>query len=213
MRVYHFLNEHYGLEAIEKKRLKVSRLKSLNDPFEYYHIDTDNSGTRSILKDRLNRTNRELGIICFSKDFTNPVQWAHYGDSHQGICLGFDIPDKELFGIDYVKSRTAGTEFKNSLDLKGRDYIKYMLSKKHEHWQYEKEVRMIVPFSEKVMDRRLIFTPFNDYLSLKEVILGFRCVVKTKRIKSILGSKYHSCQIHKLEMSSTEYAMRLQEIY
>ncbi len=209
MRVYHFLNKQYGMEALSKRTLKVSRLKSLNDPFEYYHIDTDNYGTRSVLKGRLNRANRELGIICFSRNYSNPVQWAHYGDSHRGICLGFDIPDEELFEIDYIQNRTSGTEFKNSLDLKGRAYVKYMLSKKHEHWRYEQEVRTIVPFTERVMDDRLIFTPFSDKLRLREVILGVRYIGSTKNIKSYLGKDKDKVQISRLEMSPTEYEMQL----
>jgi hypothetical protein len=209
VRVYHFLNEQYGLEAIANKVLKVSRLKALNDPFEYYHIDTDNYGTRSVLKGRLNRTNRELGIICFSQNYTSPVQWAHYGDSHRGICLGFDVPDEDLFEIEYVKHRTAGGEFKNSLDLKGRDYIKYMLSRKHEHWKYEQEVRMIIPFSEKVMDDRLIFTPFSDKFTLRQIFLGVRCSTSIKNIKSYLGKERDKLQIYKMEMSRTEYAIQI----
>lgn len=212
VRVYHFLNEQYGLQAIERKTLKVSRLKSLNDPFEYYHLDTDNYGTRTTLKDRLNRTNRELGIICFSQAYTDPVQWAHYGDSHQGICLGFDILDEELFKIEYVKHRTAGSEFIKSLDLKGKEYVKYMLSKKHEHWEYESEVRMIIPFREKIMDDRLVFTSFDSSISLKEVMLGIRCGTSMKKIKSLLRKGNQSCQVFKMEMSPTEYKMKIQEL-
>ncbi|GHB61538.1 hypothetical protein GCM10008107_08000 [Psychrosphaera saromensis] len=211
MRVYHFLNEQYALDALVNKTLKVSRLKSLNDPFEYYHIDTDNCGTRSVIKGRLNRANRELGIICFSQNYINPVQWAHYGDSHRGICLGFDIPDELLFEIDYVKKRTAGSEFKNSLALQGRDYIQYMLSKKHEHWRYEEEVRTIIPFSEKVMDDRLIFTSFSDELSVREVILGVRCKSSMKDIKRYIRKLNCDISVVRLEMSQTEYAMRLAE--
>lgn len=212
MRVYHFLNERYGIEAITNQTLKVSRLKSLNDPFEHYHIDTDNYGTRSVLKGRLNRANRELGVICFSKSYTSPVQWAHYGDCHRGICLGFDIPDEELFEIDYMNHRTACREFKSSLDLKGREYIKYMLSKKHEHWKYEQEVRTIIPFPENVMDDRLIFTPFGDKFSLIEIMLGLRCTISVKNIKSYLGKERHKFQIYKMEMSPIEYAMQLPQV-
>lgn len=212
MRVYHFLNEQYGLAAISNQTLKVSRLKSLNDPFEYYHIDTDNYGTRSVLKGRLNKTNKELGLICFSRNYTNPVQWAHYGDSHRGICLGFDIPDENLFEIEYIKQRTSALEFKSSLDLKGHDYIRYMLSKKHEHWQYEEEVRSIVSFPEKVLDDRLIFQPFNVNLSLREVILGVRCSTNIKEIKKNLAVNKIEAQVNKLQISTTEYAVKIPQL-
>lgn len=31
-----------------------------------------------------------LRILCLTEDSLNPVMWAHYGDEHRGVCLGFD---------------------------------------------------------------------------------------------------------------------------
>ncbi len=25
--------------------------------------------------------------------WSNPVIWAHYGDKHRGLCLGFEVPE------------------------------------------------------------------------------------------------------------------------
>ncbi|WP_368046675.1 DUF2971 domain-containing protein [Pseudohongiella sp.] len=165
-----------------------------------------------MLKGRLNRTNRELGIICFSQNYTDPVQWAHYGDSHRGICLGFDVPVEKVFEVEYANCRTSGKEFKNSLTLKGHEYVQYMLSRKHVHWRYEQEVRMIVPFAERVMDDRLIFVPFNEDLSLKEIMLGVRCSASLKKVKQQLGKDRHAFRVYKMEVSPTEYAVRIPQI-
>jgi hypothetical protein len=35
MRLYHFIRERFGLEAIRDSRLKISRINELNDPFEF----------------------------------------------------------------------------------------------------------------------------------------------------------------------------------
>jgi len=88
-----------------------------------------------------------------------------------------------------------------------------MLSKKHEHWRYEQEVRTIIPFPRKVMDDNLIFTPFGDKFSLSEIMLGLRCATSVKNIKSCLGNERQKCQIYRMEMSPTEYAMQLPQVF
>ncbi len=35
MRLYHFFSEKYALEALRNKRIKVSIINELNDPFEF----------------------------------------------------------------------------------------------------------------------------------------------------------------------------------
>ena len=36
MRLYHFINADYAVEAVGLRRLKISRLDKLNDPFEMF---------------------------------------------------------------------------------------------------------------------------------------------------------------------------------
>ena len=59
MRVYHFINKQYGLEAVREKRLKVSRINNLNDPFEFMGADLSNLEFRENMegfKDNCNET-------------------------------------------------------------------------------------------------------------------------------------------------------------
>ena len=34
---------------------------------------------------------RRWGVLCFSEDKSDVLQWSHYADRHQGMCLGFDV--------------------------------------------------------------------------------------------------------------------------
>ena len=36
----------------------------------------------------------------------NPLLWSHYADKHRGICLGFDMDDRILWQVKYVKERS-----------------------------------------------------------------------------------------------------------
>lgn len=207
MRAYHFLKQKYAIEALQNRHLKIARLNALNDPYEYFHMVTDNYLARVTLKERKNRANRDYGLLCFSASYSSPVQWAHYAESHAGICLGFDVPDTSLLKIQYTEERTPGSEFKNSLDRKGLEFIKYMLSKKHAHWKYEEEHRMLVRFPEKVLDDRLMFKPFSEDLKISEVLLGARNNLSNKEIRSLLRANSLEIPVSRVILSESSYSM------
>ena len=91
MRLYHFLNAEYGLLDMRYRRLKIARINELNDPFEFLGVATKSRHLRQRyhrLKDALNDY---LGLVCFSANWNNPVQWSHYADCHKGLCLDFEV--------------------------------------------------------------------------------------------------------------------------
>ena len=77
------------------------------------------------------------------------MQWSHYADKHQGLCLGFDIPSQKLHQVSYNRERLeVGTEeihFSQSLD---QDQVIKFLTTKYSHWSYEKEVRQFISLDE-----------------------------------------------------------------
>lgn len=214
MKVYHYMKERYGIDALKNKRLKVANLDSLNDPFEYFHMDTQQYVTRVVLKNRKNITRKKFGLLCFSGNYISPVQWAHYADSHKGICLGFEIPGEELLKIEYSENRTSISEFKAALDLDSLAFMKYMLSKKHKHWEYEEEYRMLIKFKQQNLDNSLVFEPFSERLILTEVILGTRCPFSVKKMKQTLCNiGHHDVSISKVVLSETCYSMKKNEVH
>lgn len=207
MRIYHFLNKKHGLNAVQNARLKVGRINELNDPFEHAHLNTDNYVIRQVVKGRKNSANRLHGIICFSKNYSSPVQWAHYADSHKGLCLGFDVPSEDLIEIEYLDERGAEKEFKSLLDYNREEFIRYMLSKKHKHWTYEEEVRLLVNFGKRKKDDSLVFKEFSNEMKLVEVIMGFRSRLRKKDIKESLSVNGQNIEISLVAPSKTKYEM------
>lgn len=207
MIVYHFLNEKYGLDALKNERLKISRLSELNDPFEFLHIDSNNFGTRQILNKRKKHYNNKYGIICFSRNFSNPVQWAHYANSHKGICLAFDVAEENLIHIKYIKDKHNGNTFKESLDFKGKDFVKFMLSHKFSHWRYEQECRVLIDLANMDNEDGLIFESFSSNLKLVGIILGFRSTLSIKGLKKIKNCSYSNINIFKVQPSAGKFLM------
>ncbi len=111
MRLYHFINAKYGLEDLRDKRLKIARIMELNDPFEFMGADLSNRELREALEATKSYLYVKFGLLCFSESWNNPVQWSHYADRHQGLCLGFDIPDIFLDKVNYVDERLPVDDF------------------------------------------------------------------------------------------------------
>ena len=87
MRVYHFINAKFGLQAIRRRRLKIARISELNDPFEFLQVASKNPKTRARYQYVKRALSEYMGLLCFSENWRNPVQWSHYAESHRGICL------------------------------------------------------------------------------------------------------------------------------
>ena len=111
MRLYHFINEKYGLEDLREKRLKIGRIMELNDPFEFMGTDLSDRGFRESVEKTKRDLSEEVGLLCFSESWDNPVQWAHYADGHKGFCLGFDVSEHLLAEVSYIDERLPVDEF------------------------------------------------------------------------------------------------------
>ena len=129
----------------------------------------------------------DKGITCFSETNDNILMWSHYSNKHEGICLGFDINEKNvqrfidenkninnnklsseakytLFTINYSDTRPILEIFTNDTS----EQINNMLKIKSNIWKYEREHRIFI------FDKNISF-PTGIYYNreyLKEITLG-----------------------------------------
>ncbi|MBP0945811.1 DUF2971 domain-containing protein [Pseudomonas alliivorans] len=186
-RVYHFCEAKYGLENIRKRRIKVSTFDDLNDPFELMCHDTSDPRLRSQLNQLKQTVEKEQGILCFSKDYSSPVQWAHYADRHRGICLGFDMPEEYLEDVIY---RTKRIDFKAQPQdvIDGFDrQLRELLTTKYKHWSYEREVRSFGTLGVPDPSSGLYFSAFSEHMTLKEVIVGSGAAISRADLYEAIG--------------------------
>lgn len=192
MRVYHFLNEKYGLEAIKKGRLKISRMDDLNDPFEFLAVNLGNKEFRNAMRQTVAGLNQKYGLICFSKNWSNPLLWSHYANRHRGICLGFDVPRSYLSEITYIDKRIkAQLNNMDSHDIEKWDekMMKKWLNSKLIDWKYEAEIRAYVSLQDRDADEGLYFLSFDENTTLREVVLGHNNPLKGSEVNEILGHR------------------------
>lgn len=189
MRVYKFLNAKYGLEALEKRRLKIARINELNDPFELLGTNLTDQELRRAFMGMKDALNENRGLLCFSKRWRNPLLWSHYADGHRGLCLGFDVSDHLLMNVTYTRKRSKSRElFSNVQSVKERE-MERLLSTKFSHWRYENEVRVFVSLEDKDPDIGHYFYPFSDEMKIRQVLVGAEASVTRQEVAEALGNE------------------------
>lgn len=189
MRLYHFVSETHATEDIKKRRLKVSRIEDLNDPFELLGLELADGALRQRFLKLKHQMSQDRGILCFSRAWTNPVQWSHYADRHRGVCLGFEVRPGLAMPVEY-KARRLAREARQLLTRPvTRETMRRVLCTKYSHWRYEQEERIFVSLDDKNQDSKgLYFENFSSDLALVTVIVGARSSISRDQINQALGS-------------------------
>lgn len=97
---------------------------------------------------------KHFGVLSLTEAPDNLLMWAHYGDSHRGVVLGFDEQHPFFQGPEIVNGlgRINKVEYNQTrpvLSPTTRNHPKIFLRKSTE-WAYEREWRLIRPLSEAI---------------------------------------------------------------
>ena len=177
-------------------------IEDLNDPFEMLGFSNHKPELRKAWPFLKKDLSSRFGLLCFSQDWRNPVQWSHYADGHKGLCLGFDVPKKLLTEVTYSDRRlnpnwpafSDGGRFAQA-------ELTRILSTKFSRWKYENEVRCIVPLRTTIKEGEFYFERFSNFLTLREVIVGHCSPVSRKQIMSVLKSLKASVSLVKARLA------------
>lgn len=188
MKIYKFINAHWGRVALHERRLKVSRVLELNDPFDFMCFAPETKKQRHAFSKALKFMNTRIGIVSFSTSWEEPLLWSHYAEGHKGICLEFEVPEKDVAKIRYVKERTSIRIDLDSGLPAHKAKIDDMPKTKHENWSYEKEVRLLIKIPENAEDS-LIMNFDDEKLNLQKVILGPRYKSTESNLNDVLAQE------------------------
>lgn len=125
---------------------------------------------------------KTFGIYSLSRCATDELLWAHYGDSHRGFCLEYDIDllrdyklqNEWLVNVDYSEQVPVIT----ASDLYSKDAIKEvvaqkLLGTKSRRWEYEQETRLITGKTDLYE---------YDFRALKGIYFGHRSTNRLRRL-------------------------------
>jgi hypothetical protein len=194
MVVFHFLNAKYGLSNITQRRLKIATINDVNDPFEFRGSSMKTARQRKLVKEWREEMAERFGMLCFSRTWSNPVQWSHYADGHKGLCLGFEV-GSEMKTVSYSRCRldydlerlSAMANMGGGAEADADKAMREMLSTKYVHWRYEEEERLFTRLEEKDPNEGLYFHDFGPALNLVRIIVGAESKVTRADIASALG--------------------------
>lgn len=183
------------------------------------------------VKNVLEELSEKAGVFCLTPHFDNLLMWSHYGDSHKGICVGFDIeqpihdndPVDPVFGlgvdVEYLDAypEICMTEIINGLStytespdkMSGyNEMVARILYAKGQDWSYENEVRFCninLGFSSG-----LVSFPASK---LKEIILGSKIdpTFEEKTIEYAINNFPHAV-VKKAKISTVEYKLDFKTI-
>lgn len=164
--VYHFTKSKWARAALVRKRLKIARLSELNDPFELLALRAKDKPTRTAFLHWKEEMNRRYGILCFCRNWHNPLLWSPYADRHRGVCLAIEVDSNYLKAVRYQKTRK---EF-DDRDLNEK-LLEYTLYTKFVDWSYEEEMRLSTRLESPDEKDNKYYAEFGDQIRLHGVIV------------------------------------------
>ena len=199
MRVYKFLSSEFALKDIREQRIKISEFYDLNDPFELLPVALPDPRDRAALLNMREELGKTRGLLSFASNFTNPVLWAHYGDKHRGICLGFEaLPGETCKQVCYVAAPIRQRQLT-------QEFMTQILFTKYAGWAYEEEIRCYVTREEE--DNGLYYFNFSEGLKLREVIIGQRSCIERSQVSVALTGYSEPVEISKAYLALTDFCV------
>ena len=151
---------------------------------------------------------KETRMTCFSRDSVNKLLWSHYGNSHTGVCIGYDL--ENLYKMEYSTEYPEVSELikekmkisfeglskyeKNRIQILDELYKISFLTKSVE-WEYEKEYRAFI----EVNDKQDFYIELKKE-NIKSIYFGLRTSEEDKKaILQILKDKEIKIPIYQME--------------
>jgi hypothetical protein len=210
VRVYHLCEATYAIENIQKSRLKVATFADANDPFELSVFYSRDPAQRLRLKQFTDNVAKRYGIVCFSEDWLDPTLCSHYGHTHRGIALGFDVSKLVLLPVRYQFERT-------DFPLTPIDsHVDQFLGTKYLSWAYEREQRIMVELAKAEREtvklptgasRDLLFEKFGGDVRLREVIVGPLCSEDVVALRAKVNSLHNDVTTFKARLADKFFSV------
>jgi Protein of unknown function (DUF2971) len=204
MRVYNLTGAQFAISNLALRRVKVSRFRDLNDPFELLGVNLGDKRLRKIFRDTKEDMDNKIGLLCFSQSWKNPLLWGHYAEKHTGIALGFDVPDDMLNSAIYAE-RLADFKLDKKTGRPAKGVVDTLMRTKFRDWAYEDEMRLFVELNEDRLESGLYFEHFSKHLRLREVILGPKCDLPIAGLRKLVADYVPKVSVIQARIAFTRF--------
>ncbi len=153
---FEMVPEIFAPEEMDKKELSISfDVLAPRRPETVIGVDDDadpkgfsDETSRNIRK----LLDREIGILCLTRNPSSLTMWAHYANSYSGALLEFDSEHEFFQGAIDVEYKKERPKRNVTAYMDGRVPISELCVKSCE-WEYESEVRIVRRLSDCRKDR------------------------------------------------------------
>ena len=187
MMLYKFYPLKTALLNIESKKLKISIISELNDPFEFEPYSFSSKEERLLWGRIRKKISSMFGLISFCEVWNNPLLWSHYADDHQGLCFGFEVAAELAEKVRYFRYKSPLNSIQTFIDKGDEQAMRYALTTKFSHWKYEREQRVFSSLNEAILSDGMYFEPFSDSIRLVSVFIGVRASISSEEIRKFVG--------------------------
>lgn len=132
----------YPEETAHQISDRIRRILRPDGSTDWRYSGFDRERVDSVMREGL----EEMRVLCFSEEWDSILMWAHYGDSHRGVCLQFDCGRiEEKWDCEKVVYRSDYPSFAEFLQtaLDGAATSRFLLLNKASQWRYEREWRIL----------------------------------------------------------------------
>lgn len=190
----------------EMRRPSPEQVTALLDTTTQKNLDKLIEECAQVIQDLHKQVEKEIGVLCLTSDPLNILMYSHYADSHQGICLEFNLEKDNIFNpeqVRYVKDFPL-------LEFGLRHEINYalavaLISTKSIDWAYEKEYRSLRGGGAGVVE-----IPDN-YLS--GIIFG--CAAKDETVQAVMDVVKETAKpikFYRAVKSESSFSLSLEEM-
>jgi hypothetical protein len=185
--------------GMNRKARRKSRDEMFDDPVWNPRTETAKARFQELYDLEMNRN----GVLCMSARNDDILMWAHYADSHRGVCLEFTSisPLMSLAQrVHYSETRPIISQYTN-VD-KAISFERAMLTKS-EHWCYEKEWRIIRN------EEGFGHAKFQSK-DLTGIIFGLQCQPDmVQRFREMLKDRASPISLYRAEINKKNYKISI----
>ena len=168
MKLYKYMALHpfaHEADILLGRRFHTAQFFDLNDPME--GLFSYPPQTKDEYLERLRIGKETLRICAFSKDWRNPVLWAHYADGFRGVCIEVEVTKPYPQGIQFqpVEYSYERWHFNDNMAPGIEVLPNFFLTSKARQWRMEQEVRALAAAE---------YLPLGSHLVITRVLLGLR---------------------------------------
>jgi len=165
------------------------------------------------------KSQQDVGVLSFSKKYSDILMWAHYADSHKGICIGFDSCELSFTfrGMPLPPEQVKYPKYNEYPKWNPFDVIEVTPSSSEEicdilyftksrDWKYEEEWRIIFPANgrtlQKINPNALVSVHFGCQIAKddKETVINW-CLQREQKPK-----------VYEMMKDDTSYSLKENEI-